>query len=328
MNTTYKCLFSVLIFSLCSISFSNEIYPEFKGEWSGIEVMGVDQSTAEIIRKLVPIKKGDPFSSAENNKFKQWCSNIKINIAAKDVHCSFIGYENRQFFYNIEVTPNNEKEYKFRHIPKTSNNTYKVPETLKTLLSKYDNRFFAMMAEDNFPHEIKGKRYADYHDPELHALVQKLIIQVKKNNQKILNILRFSNDEKEREKAAQLLAWSTNDNNLAYILKWDLFNDPDPGVRNDLSRSIYRSLDYIKDKNLINRALPIYCEQAALRSHTDRNKALSSIQKILRKHPDLYVSIDNECIQTIQYIADTSILINSGGIAKDILNSLEKSPHV
>ncbi|MCS5708343.1 hypothetical protein CC99x_005430 [Candidatus Berkiella cookevillensis] len=66
-----------------------------------------------------------------------------------------------------------------------------------------------------------------------------------------------------------------------------------------------------------------FCKQAALPSHADRNKALYSLNAIVRKNPNAINVIDQSCMATLNEIAETSILPNAGGIAKEILKNID-----
>lgn len=318
-------LFLALIF-LCKVCYAIPATDEFKGVWAGVEVMGCDQKTAQLIRNQIPIKKGSPFQP-NADQFKLWCNNVKEKLKTQDVQCAFIGFLEGDYYYNVEITPDDKKTTNFRVLPKLIHNIPKIPKDLELLLAQWDEIFMSMIKTGVNPHEIYRNGYLDYEDPTLHGLAVKLSNSCYKYNDDILKIIRFSPEVEQRRKAANLLSWTKHPNNIRYILKWDLLNDPDEGVRNDLARSLSFTFVDIKDKKILNESICTFCQQARLPSHTDRNKALSSLHNILNEHQELNLAsnISQECIETLKYINHMSILPNAGGLAKDILDKIEQS---
>lgn len=123
----------VLIFSLHSLQTHSS---DFKGSWAGIEVMGCDSKTAQKIRNMIPIKVGDPFNSGDVKVFKQWCSQIKNNLNIQDANCSFVGYQDGKYYFDVEVISSN-KHKKFRKIPHHFK-LEKLPSDLNILLSEWE----------------------------------------------------------------------------------------------------------------------------------------------------------------------------------------------
>ena len=79
----------------------------------------------------------------------------------------------------------------------------------------------------------------------------------------------------------------------------------------------------MKNESLLRKLIPVYCKQATLPSHTDRNKALTSLFEILKKNKEMVSTVNVECEATIRYISEVSILNNVGGIAKEIVKLLD-----
>ncbi len=311
----------LLITSAHSSTTSND----FKGTWAGIEVMGVESKTAERIRNRIPIHQGETFSSLNKEKLKSWCNLVKEEVRIEEVNCSFVGFANGNFFYSVEIIAPNSKSKKYRIIPKTIFNIASIPKEIEELSNQWEERAMFLIKSEINPQEYDENGYLDSKDPLLHELAIKLSNETHKYNNKLLNIIKYSKDPKNRSKAATLLSWSKQPSNLEFILKWDLLSDPDEEVRNNLARSMFVILNKVKEKSLLRKSLQSFCYQASLPSHTDRNKALTSLQKILKKNPDLVQSINKECKATISYIGHNSILPNAGGVAIDLLNTLENS---
>jgi hypothetical protein len=314
-------IFSIII--LLNPSYASTSTENFKGTWAGIEVMGVQPETAEQIRNLIPIKKGDTFSSLDKEELDSWCNKIKTKTKFKDVNCSFIGFANSDFYYNVQNV--NSKSKKYRTISKSFSKIPNIPIHIDSLLSEWDERFMFLFKTGIDPKEFDEQGFLDSQDPKLHVLAQKLSNETYKYNNILLEIIRYSNNSQKRSRAATLLSWSKQPKNLSYVLKWDLLSDPSEEVRNNLARSMFVILNKVHDKKILDQSIQSFCNQARLPSHIDRNKALGSLQKILKENPDLIGSVNKECKSTINYISQSSILPNVGGVAKDLLNTLGTS---
>lgn len=167
--------------------------------------------------------------------------------------------------------------------------------------------------------------YLDSNQPKLHELALKLSRAAFPHNKLLLKIIKESNDPSERVKAATLLSWSGHPNNIEFVIKHNLLNDPDSSVRNNLARSLYFTVGMIKNEKLLKKAIDVYCHQAKLPTHCDRNKALISLKGILENHKYLSESVNKECRATLEYISQMSILPNVVEVAKDILVQLENT---
>ena len=318
----YKYFLLVCLICFIKILNASTTDNEFKGTWAGIEVMGCDAKTAQIVRNLIPIEKGTPFY-ADKEQFNSWCDLVKGKINAKDINCGFIGFLKGEYYFDVEIIPHGTKETTFRSIPKLSTKSPTVPRNLEKLYEQWDQHFLTMIKTGVNPYEEYKNGFLDYQDPYLHEVALKLANSTYRYNDILLKVIRYSQDPNQRCMASSLLAWSKHPNNIEYILKWDLLNDPDENVRNDLARSLSFTLVDVKDKKLLNDSISMFCKQATLPSHGDRNKAVVSLQDILNKHKDLVIS-DDECKQTLTYISQNSILPNVGGVAKTILTTIEK----
>lgn len=310
-----------------SFGYSLETTENFHGVWAGIEVMGCDKNTANKIRKLIPIQNGMSFNSLNKEELHSWCENIKKEIPYLNIKCGFIGYLEGNYYFNVEVLSNNLYKNNFRVIP-SEKSVPVLPHKLEKLHDELENYIINAIQTGVDPKENYDKGYLDYKEPKMHAVALKLSYSVRRYNNTILNILRCSNDSKQREKAATLLSWAKKPNNLHKIIEWDLLNDPDPNVRNNLTRSISFEFETIKEKTLLKKIIPLLCKQATLPSHGDRNKALVSLKSILENNPTISSEINHECNATLEYISESSVLPNAGGIAKELLNKIKANDNV
>lgn len=292
--------------------------------WAGIEVMGTDKETAQKIRNLIPIKIGDTFQFSESEKYRLMCYNLmKDNFQINNVHCGFIFFGGGHVYLDVEILNNKSI---FRSIPKIQATIPTISNEFINLLNQWDQRVTFLITNKQPIIEIYDKGYLDSKDPILHALAEKLAPLAYKHNNLLLDIVRYSPDVDSRTQAATLLSWARHqEQNLRFVLKWDLLNDPDKGVRNNLARAFSSIMHEVKDVNLLSKLIPVYCKQATLPSHTDRNKALYSIMGILKQHSNLSSEIDCDCKNTINNISEISTLENVGGLAKEILRLMETS---
>jgi hypothetical protein len=315
-------LFTILTLT-STMTLSSEVTGDFNGKWAGIEVMGTDKKTAQLIREIVPIKKGDSFSSSDSEKHKRWCDKIKAEVKRDEVDCGFMGYPGREFYFDVQIRDKKEKN-KFRVISNSLKNNIKIEKELLSLFDDFDELYWTFMPKDIFPNESFDKGYIDYDIPELHVLTAALAKLAHAHNQNLLDVIQYSSDAELRSKAATLLSWSQTPSNIEYVLNNDLLSDPSEDVRNNLLRSLSFFLIDVDDPALLKKTMNAFCKQTKLNSTTDRNKSIYSILTIIKAKPEAAGLIDNNCKKSIEQIADASILPSVGGLAKDILEILSK----
>lgn len=324
MKIFYKVIL-IIVFLYCSTGQSEILTKDFTATFSGIEVVGVDKLTAEKVRHILPVQIGDIFFSKETEKQRaNYVDIIKKIFPTNNVSCSFLLYGNNSVYLIIDFIPPGTKENVYRPILSNKENFKKIPKKLNYLYDQWNKRHSLLMNEGLLDIENYDKGFRDFKDPQLHNLAKNLNVYASKNYRVLLTTIRDSIKASERRKAAALLAWAEHPNEtLEFILHWNLLNDPDQGVRNDLTRSLSASIKYIKDMSLLKELFPYYCKQVTFPKHTDRNKALYSIREILDFHPDLSNVITAECKQSINYLNEVSILGNIAGFASEILKIME-----
>jgi hypothetical protein len=312
----------IVFFSMSTNAF--EVDENYKSDWAGIEVIGGDIEAAEKIRSLDLVTIGATFPAS---KAKHYCQKCKKIVQKKtqftNAHCSLIWYGDQTAYLIVETGGKHINDYLLRSIPKNKYAIVKIPDELNKVFLLWESRMSVLMFSSN------NKKLADLNDPILHKLTDQLYELVPKYNQAVLDVVHYSPDKIERQKAAQLFAWSNHAENLPYVLEWDLLLDPDSGVRNDVARSFSNSMEKIKDETLLKNLMPVYCKQLSLPTFSDRNKALMSISRMLQTHPILISTLnkDNQCKANITYISNMSILENVREPAKDILKILDTANH-
>lgn len=325
--TIYKA--TLLIFAVCTISLLNayELPDDFKAVWAGVEVMGTDKQTAQKVRELLPIPVGEKFIFPESERYRQQCQQfIKNHISKADFVCEFVLFSDGVVYQVVDFIPVGKKPF-LRKLPIKKGKVASLPSSLNTLHDQWDARMSLLAASGNFPREKPNTDFIDFEDPQLHNFALQLHQETSKYNTLLLDILHYSQDVQARRKAATLLSWSGDPENLVPILKWDLLSDPDMGVRNNLARASAVFIANSNNKSLLKKLLPLYCQHATLPEHTDRNKALSALFTMLKTHPELGQELNAECKATLTYISEMSILTNVGGTADDILKLLENADH-
>lgn len=325
MKRTYKYIIPFFILFYCQIVSAIEDTDNLKATWAGIEVFGVNKEDAQKIRELLPIKVGDSFILSEKEKYRSMCNIIKEKMKIADADCSFVIYGNDKAFFDVEITQKGAKKNIFRTIPKKQGSIAILPKELNLLYDQWDKKMYSLITNGTLIKEDYSNGFLDFDHPTLHKLAIEMSKYAYIHNDKLLDIVRYSPDVNERCKAATLLAWAKHpEEDLTFILKWDLLNDPDQGVRNYLARSFSLLMSEVKNEALLKNLIPVYCKQATLPTHTDRNKALFSLLGILETNPKLVSTMNSECRNTLTYISEMSILENVGDIAKEILVILDK----
>lgn len=330
VNPIYKIILLIVCFVFSSnVAKATIIYGNYEGILAGIEVIGVDAEAAQKIRKQMPYQIGSKFALSDMAEYKAKCQQIiKNNLHASIGLCTSVLYNEKEFFLVIDVFPEDSrnKEVVFRKIPeKKQGEVAKLPKKLQELYNALDERRSLLISQGKFPVEIRNKGYVDYEDPILHDLALSLVEHAEKSNEILLQILHYSKNVEERRLAATLLSWSKHPENLNLILEWNVLLDPDTGVRNNVARSYISIMQNMKNEALLQKLIPIYCKQASLRTHTDRNKALISILEILQSDKNSSKNINTECESNIRYLSEMSILGNVGGTAKEIIKLIDET---
>lgn len=323
---------SIFFFSLffSKILFSFQIDENYLSTWTGIEVIGTNSINANKIRSLDIITIGNTFPAY---KVKYYCEKCKRIIQKKtqfkNAQCGLVLYGDEGAYLTVEANGKQQNSRSFRDTPINRNAVTKIPNELNEIFLKWEARMSTLISGGNFSVEKPNDKFRDSNDTILHELAVQLSELVPKYNHAVLEVIQYSPDIQERQKAAQLFAWSNHAENLPYVLEWNLLLDSDSGVRNDVARSFSNSMHKIKDENLLKKLIPTYCKQAALPSHSDRNKALLSILDMVKTHSNLITILNKEtqCKANITYISNMSILENVRDPAKEILKILEESNH-
>lgn len=289
---------------------------QFNGTWKGVEVMGCNLTTSNEIRNIINLKVGSKFEQSAE-ELESWCKKIKKNTN-ENIECDIIGFQTGDFYYNVQVIPKNQKRYKYRKISNKSK--VKLPNDIEKLHDQWHHQRMLCFEKSSDPKESFKKGYLDYENNEqLHNTSIKLKKLSTQYNDILIQIILTESDPKIRAKAAILLSWSTNNQDIKKVISFNLLDDPNETVRNNLVRALSSRIAKLEDENLLSQFVAYFCRQISMPSHTDRNKGLTSLVKIFEEHPTLKLPISYECKNEIQNIAETSILPNVGDEANKLL---------
>ncbi|MGE4349221.1 MAG: hypothetical protein AB7D28_05615 [Candidatus Berkiella sp.] len=322
----FKRIAFLLCLTFSHISFSYVINGNYEAKWSGIEVIGTDNNIeAEKIRQLLPIRIGETLIAKDAMDYKNLCCNIvKEKTSFEKSRCSILFYGDNNAYFIIDLA-SNETMYAFRTIPQKSTPIPGIPKELDELYEKWNNHASSLMSSGNFIKENFDNNFRDFEEPSLHLYAMQLNKMTKKYNNILLDIIHYSESNAARQKVADLLSWGDLNKNIHYLIRWNLLNDPDPGVRNNIARAFLHSV-HKANEALLKDLIHAYCYQSQLPTHGDRNKALFSLKEIIEAHPHLGSTFSSACKNNLIYLSEMSILDNIKEPANDILAIINKSP--
>ena len=324
MKFQIKKITFFLCLLLSPIAYSFHIENDYQSKWAGIEVIDSQNISMHKIRQLLPIQVGDTFIARDAKHYVSLCRDIiRENTSYGETLCSILWYGDETVYLIVDLLGKSENHI-FRKIPTKNTEIHKIPNELNLLYKKWNDHASALMSSGNFPIENFDNGFRDFDDPILHNLAIKLKKFATKYNSILLDIVHYSENNIERQKAADLLSWGKVVDNIHFIIDWNLLEDPDMTVRNNIARSFLHSIHHSNDQVMLKNLIQAYCSQAKLPTHGDRNKALYSIKEILEEHPTLISAINSECKSRISYLSKVSILENVKEPAKEILAILEK----
>jgi len=220
------------------------------------------------------------------------------------------------------VEKGRESLLKFRDAPSGS-----VPfgnDEMVTISAELDSKTMAAAMAGHGYSESGEEGYLSYDDPtgkneDLGPQVERLAQLVPKYRDNLLDILRREKDPNNRLRAATLLNWAGGDLEGTLRLALPLLNDPDEGVRNNLSRFMIQFVGRVKSKSLRHRLIGAFVQQIERPSHGDRNKGLYNLLGIAKAWPDDRGYIRSHGGEPIRYLTENSVIFNVQGPARELL---------
>ncbi len=154
-------------------------------------------------------------------------------------------------------------------------------------------------------------------------LVERLAQIVPQHRANLFDVLRHERDLNHRRAAATLLNWLGEDPDQMLADTMPLLDDPDGGVRNNLSRFMTQFVGKVRSKRLRHRLIDSFLLQIQRPSHGDRNKGVYDLLFMAQASPADCKYIRRRGTEPIHYLADNSIVFNVRDPAQELLALVE-----
>jgi hypothetical protein len=284
-------------------------------KWTGFEIVGSRSVSREQIIESLPLKLGQPYK--ENvAEWEAWCSNLREKFGFLHADCSGLRYLDFRAYFVVSLVEKGEG-YRIRYRPAPTQN---IPIQDPEVFSLYDQlmkRLWELFGQGINAGEKTLPEYVDFEDPQMHALVLKLVERAPAVRDNLIQIVGFDKDPKKRADAAWILCWAKSPtDSIARVFSF--LDDPAELPRNDISRFMTHWVSSVQDPKLEKPLLDALILQMKRPSHADRNKALSNLLSYLPKHPGAIPYFKSIGKDEIEHIAENSVLENVGLYAKEI----------
>ena len=298
--------------------------------WAGVEILGNHAVPRSAIEVLIPIPMGGVYHVGDAPFWKDACAEVQRKFDFAAVVCGDVPvrvFDGRKAFLIVDVVEKGrEGVMKFRD-PPLGSVAFANDEMVRVNV-ELDSKVRAASMAGNFYNESGQKGYLSYEDvtgknEDLSPLVDRLVQLVPQYRDNLFDVLRHEKDAKRRQRAAELLNWSGGDMRRTLRRALALLDDPDGGVRNNLSRFMIQFVGTVKSKRLRHQLIDAFVDQVGRPSHGDRNKGLYNLFEIARTVPDDRDYIGSRGSESIRYLAENSVLFNVQGPAKDLLALLD-----
>ncbi len=302
---------------------------EITWTWTGVEILGNHKVSRAEIEKLIKVPVGEPYHRGDPPFWTDACAEIKKKFDFASVDCGdkpLRVFDGRKAFLVVDIVEKgNEKVLKFRSAPTGS--VAFADEEMYSLSEVLSSRTGAAGMRGHYYVESSDKGYLTYTDPsglndDLSPNVDRLAEIVPKHRDNLFDILRHDKDPKNRQVAANLLNWVGGDAEATLREALPMLDDPDAGVRNNLSRYMTNFVAKVKTKSLRHQLIDAFVEEIQRPSHGDRNKGLFDLLAIAKAWPADKAYIKRRGGAAIKYLEDNSILFNVQGAADELLELL------
>lgn len=293
--------------------------------WGGFEVLGNHSVGREEIIKKIPLQVGEKYKE-DISAWTKWCERLVQTYSFSSAECSGVRYSDFQAFFVVDVVEKGQ-EHRFKFRPTPTRDLTLANDRVMTTYQNLQKRLWYLFSQGKPSSESWSHGYLDYADPEMHQMVLELVKLTPPYRKNIIRVLREDKDPSKRMAAADLLNWAGK-GSKSVLRTHTLLDDPHSGVRNQLARFMHHFVGSIRSENKLRAIIDSLLVQLDRPSHGDRNKALFNLFEILKHRPELTQYIKEKGQPLIQYTADTSVLSNVGGLAKEILALLGRTPSV
>lgn len=299
--------------------------------WAGLEILGSRRVPRSEIEKLVPIPLGEAYHQGDAPFWTEACAQVKVRFDFASVDCGdrplrvFVG---RKAYLIVDIVEKGDEErMRFREAP-----TGSVAFGSERMLAIFGELSSITMkaAIAGLPYNESGRRgYLEYLEPkgeneDLGPRVEELARLVPSQRENLLEVLRGERNPEHRQQAANFLNWAGGDLEKLLRRTLPLLDDPDPGVRNNLSRFMIKFVGQVSSRRFQRRLIDAFILQIERPSHGDRNKGLYNLLEIAKAMPEglAYLRRGRE---PIRYLAENSIIFNVQGPAQELLDLIDRA---
>jgi hypothetical protein len=279
---------------------------------------------------MIPIPIGGVYHRSDAPFWTVACAEVKSTFDFASVDCgdrALRVFEGRKAYLIVDIVEKGrENLMKFRDAP--SGSVAFASDKMVNIGDELASKSMAAAMAGHGYNERGEKGYLAYDDPagtneDLGPLVQRLTQLVPQHLDNIFDVLQHEKDPKQRQKAATLLNWAAGDLERTLRRALPLLDDPDQGVRNDLSRFMIHFVGLVQSKRLRHQMIAVFVDEIGRPSHGDRNKGLYNLLEIAHARPDDRGYIRSRGTESIRYLAENSIVFNVKGPAEELLALLD-----
>ena len=249
-----------------------------------------------------------------------WCEKIRTKFDFYYVKCRSVQYNDRKAFFVIDIV---EKGDEFRlsfRLPPIQTVTL-VNDEIINEWNTLRTRMWELFYQGSGAIEDGSQGYLNYSDSEMAKSVGKLVQLVPPYRINLLEVITLDKNAEKRARAANLLNWALDVEESINAI-YPFMNDPDRGVRNNLSRFMLHYLDRLTDRTLRINIIDSFSKQLWWPDHADRNKAIIGLYDIASYYPDEKDYIKQVAFEGIETLAHQSILPNVGDIARQLAGAI------
>jgi hypothetical protein len=302
--------------------------------WAGTEILGNHKVPRSEIEKLIPIPIGEAWHKGDAPFWTESCAGVQRRFDFAAVECGkvplrvFIG---RKAYLIVDIVEKGREDFlKFREAP--SGSVAFGNDEMVSLSAEVSEKTMAAGIAGHGYSESGLKGYLTYEDKtgtneDLNPQIERLARLVPQYRDNLMEILRSEKDPNQRMAAATLLNWTGGDVESTMAEALPFLEDPDPGVRNNVSRFMIKFSGSVKSKRLRHRLIDAFVQEIDRPSHGDRNKGLYNLLDIAKSQPDDRGYIRSHGERSIQYLAENSILFNVQGPAQELLELVDPKGH-
>lgn len=286
--------------------------PDTPFVWRDFEIMGVERvSRAEII-DAIPLELGAEFSGERQDEWDRWAEAVRTKFGFDEVHITRLKWFPDHSVYLVVdiVEPGRDGASRFR--PQPTGAATIPPEVYQPY-----KRLVDLWLSRRAGERMEGE-YKTFNDDELNELAHKLYTLASPHRERILTVLRDSADDEHRADAALLLNWVGDPAGVVPRVI-ALLDDPSADVRNNITRYALPYVRRMDDLELVNAVASALIKQMAYPSHGDRNKAISGLMMLAKRHPEIRDRVLREAGDRLRVIAETSVIPNVAGPARSLL---------